>query len=60
LIEVARLHKGDCFGELALLYSPTRTASVKAFSDVEVIVLNKIPFQETIIDLKPKFVQSIF
>ena len=45
---VASLQSGDCFGELALLYSTDRTATVKAVGDreVEVLSLERHQFDE--------------
>ncbi|MEZ5967076.1 MAG: mechanosensitive ion channel family protein [Planctomycetota bacterium] len=39
--EVARLGRGEFFGEMALLTGETRTANVTALDDIEVIVIHK-------------------
>ena len=38
--KIAELNEGDIFGEIALLNEETRTATVTALSDMEVIVLS--------------------
>jgi len=38
---IARLHTGNMFGEIALLNEEARTATVTAIEDVEVIVLSQ-------------------
>ncbi|XP_076457818.1 cGMP-dependent protein kinase 1-like isoform X2 [Babylonia areolata] len=42
---LGRMHPGRAFGELAILYNCTRTASVKAVTDVKVWVLDRQTFQ---------------
>ncbi|KAL8579693.1 cGMP-dependent protein kinase 1 [Nucella lapillus] len=42
---LGRMHPGRAFGELAILYNCTRTAAVKAVTDVKVWVLDRQTFQ---------------
>ncbi|KAK7111795.1 hypothetical protein V1264_011370 [Littorina saxatilis] len=42
---LGKMHTGRAFGELAILYNCTRTASVKAITDVKVWVLDRQMFQ---------------
>ncbi|HZU08183.1 MAG TPA: cyclic nucleotide-binding domain-containing protein [Chloroflexota bacterium] len=46
--ELALLGRGDYFGEIALLYHQTRTASVRALSKLEVLALGRAAFETTI------------
>lgn len=43
---ITNLYEGSCFGEMALLNSPMRTADVKASSYCDVFVLRKEKFDE--------------
>lgn len=51
--KVATLHGGDIFGEMALLHSAPRTATVKTLSMCRVYRLNKVVF-ESVIQLFPE------
>lgn len=51
--KVATLHAGDIFGEMALLHSAPRTATVKTLSLCRVYRLNKVVF-ESVIQLFPE------
>ncbi len=44
LAEVARLHKGQFFGEMSLLTGASRTATVRAVSDLALLVVDKTAF----------------
>ncbi len=44
--ELARLTEGDFFGEMAILNSMTRSATVRSVDSVEVLVLEKDDFQK--------------
>jgi putative peptide zinc metalloprotease protein len=46
--ELAVLRRGDYFGEIALLYHQTRTASVRALTNFEVLALGRDAFEGTI------------
>jgi CRP-like cAMP-binding protein len=46
MAKLDREKEGAVFGELALVYSIPRTATVKATTDVEVYVLEKPDFEE--------------
>lgn len=48
--EVAKLHYGDCFGEISLIKEVPRTASVVAIDDVELFYLDKGVFVEFIMN----------
>ena len=48
--ELARLGRGDFFGELALLDGKTRNATVTATSDVELLVLSRREFESVLHD----------
>jgi putative peptide zinc metalloprotease protein len=45
---VVQLKKGDCFGEIALLKEIPRTASCKAATPVELLVLTKADFNQLV------------
>src|SRR5262249_3530380 len=47
------MRPGDCFGEIGLLEHATRTATVRASSDVEVLRLDRSVFQ-TLLSSKPE------
>lgn len=51
--KVATLHAGDIFGEMALLHSAPRTATVKTLSLCRVYRLNKVVF-ESVVQLFPE------
>jgi predicted acylesterase/phospholipase RssA/CRP-like cAMP-binding protein len=42
---VARLHRGDFFGEIALVSGSPRTSSATALSDAEILVVDKTTFE---------------
>ena len=46
--KIASLARGDLFGELALVLSQPRTASVVASSDLEVMILSRRQFLNSI------------
>jgi putative peptide zinc metalloprotease protein len=46
--ELAVLRRGDYFGELALLYHQTRTASVRALTKLQLLALGREAFESTI------------
>lgn len=48
-INLARLHTGDFFGEMALLADQPRSATVTAVDDVELFVLSKFSFKSLLI-----------
>src|SRR5262249_28486703 len=54
----AMLHDGDCFGEIALLMSAPRTATVRARSQCDLFVLNKTDFNQILRD-QPQFAAAI-
>lgn len=47
-IEVARLHTGQCFGEMSLMTGERRTATVRAVSECRLVVVGKSAFQDTL------------
>ena len=47
---VALLHAGDCFGELALLLSESRTATVRAKTQCDLFVLDRTDFRRILHD----------
>jgi diguanylate cyclase (GGDEF)-like protein len=49
-VELARLHGGDFFGEMALLNGKPRSATVRAIDKVEALVLDKEEFRRILID----------
>jgi CRP-like cAMP-binding protein len=46
--ELATLRRGDYFGELALLYNQTRSASVRALTPLEVYALDRDSFERLV------------
>ena len=46
----ATLREGDCFGEVALLLSEPRTATVRAKTTCDLFVLDKVPFSRILRD----------
>jgi NADH dehydrogenase FAD-containing subunit len=42
--QVTKLHRGDCFGEIALLCDVPRTATIKCLTPVDVVVLPRDQF----------------
>lgn len=54
----ATLHEGDCFGEVALLLSEPRTATVRAKTACDLFVLDKSDFCRILRD-HPKFAQAV-
>jgi len=55
---VAMAHEGDCFGELALLLSETRTATVRAKTQCDLFVLDQADFRR-ILHEHHQFAQAI-
>jgi CRP-like cAMP-binding protein len=55
---LATLREGDCFGEVALLLSEPRTATVRAKSTCDLFVLEKGDFSRILRD-QPQFAQAI-
>ena len=55
---VAVLRDGDCFGEIALVFAATRTATVRAKSLCDLFVLNKLDFARILKD-HPQFAATI-
>jgi CRP-like cAMP-binding protein len=47
---VATLREGDCFGEMALLLSEPRTATVRAATTCDLLVLGKADFSRILRD----------
>mmetsp|Transcript_23756 Transcript_23756/g.77245 ORF Transcript_23756/g.77245 Transcript_23756/m.77245 type:complete len:910 (-) Transcript_23756:1251-3980(-) len=47
-MELAKLSKGSCFGELALLRSDVRAASVQAVTDCRVLAITRLTFEEAV------------
>jgi CRP-like cAMP-binding protein len=45
---VAVLGEGQSFGELAILYNPVRSATIKTLEDTDLIVLNRKLFEKYI------------
>lgn len=56
--EVARLTRGEFFGEMALLTGEPRSASVTAVDDLEVVVVNKHALQ-TMFEKRPGLAQEM-
>ena len=54
----ATMHDGDCFGEVALLFSQPRTATVRATSLCNLLVLDKADFRRILQD-HPQFSQAM-
>ena len=46
--EVARLHAGNFFGEMSLMTGATRTATVRAVEECELLVVGKAAFREVL------------
>ena len=55
---IATLRDGDCFGEIALLLSEPRTATVRAKTLCDLFVLDKADFSRILHD-HPQFAQAI-
>ena len=47
-IEIRKMEKGDYFGEQALLYNTTRTATVTAFDNVKVLSISREQLREVL------------
>ena len=56
--EVARLSRGEFFGEMALLTGDARTASVTAVDDLSVLVIHKAALQ-TMLERRPGLAQEM-
>jgi len=56
--ELARLGPGEFFGEMSLMTGETRAATVRAFTECELVEVNKDAFQ-SVIASDPKFVEPI-
>lgn len=56
--ELARLGPGEFFGEMSLMTGEKRAATVRAFTDCEIVEVGKDAFQ-TVIASDPKFVEPI-
>lgn len=56
--ELARLGPGEFFGEMSLMTGETRAATVRAFTECEIVEVGKEAFQ-TVIASDPKFVEPI-
>jgi CRP-like cAMP-binding protein len=56
--ELARLGPGEFFGEMSLMTGEKRAATVRAFTDCEIVELSKDAFQ-TVIASEPRFVEPI-
>lgn len=56
--EVARLHRGEFFGEMALLTGEPRTANVTAAEDLEVVVIYKEAVK-ALLERRPALAQEI-
>ncbi|MDF1563405.1 MAG: cyclic nucleotide-binding domain-containing protein [Deltaproteobacteria bacterium] len=56
--EVARLGAGECFGEMAILDSAPRSASVSAIDDVDCLKIAREDFYD-ILGEKPEIAQGI-
>jgi glucose-6-phosphate 1-dehydrogenase len=54
----ATLREGDCFGEVALLLSEPRTATVRAKTSCDLFVLDKADFSRILRD-DPQFAEAI-
>jgi CRP-like cAMP-binding protein len=55
---LARLGKGDIFGEMSLLTGATRSANIVALRDCEFLVLDKNGFQD-IVAANPTIAQAL-
>ncbi len=55
---VATLREGDCFGEVALLLSEPRTATVRAKTPLDLFVLDKADFSR-ILREQPQFARAV-
>lgn len=59
--ELTRLYEGHIFGEMSLIYSEPRTASVKAVSDVKCLYLSKEDFDKCLLsDHFQRFIQEAY
>lgn len=56
--ELARLGPGEFFGEMSLLTGEKRAATVRAFTECEIVEVNKEAFQ-AVIASEPRFVEPI-
>ncbi|PZQ48100.1 MAG: cyclic nucleotide-binding protein [Micavibrio aeruginosavorus] len=52
-LEVARLGPGEIFGEMAVVFDGPRTASVRALTDCNLIVISRQIFEEKLRDSDP-------
>lgn len=52
--EKKRLHKGDSFGELALLYNAPRSASIKALTNCQFWAIDRITFRNVVSEVTTK------
>lgn len=52
-VEIARLLPGDILGEMALIFDGPRTASVKAVTDSNLIVISRTMFEDKLKDSDP-------
>ena len=57
--EVNILKQGDSFGDLALLYETTRTATVVAHERLVVVVINRENFQKSVKEIKSAHLERI-
>jgi CRP-like cAMP-binding protein len=55
---IARLDAGQAFGEMALLYGGTRTATVRATADSELLVIDRVDF-EYLMKFDPQLARAI-
>jgi small-conductance mechanosensitive channel/CRP-like cAMP-binding protein len=58
IAELARLGPGEFFGEMSLMTGANRTATVRAFTDCELVEVDKDAFH-TVIASEPRFVEPI-
>jgi small-conductance mechanosensitive channel/CRP-like cAMP-binding protein len=56
--ELARLGPGEFFGEMSLMTGESRSATVRAFTECEIVEVSKEAFQ-TVIASEPRFVEAI-